>query len=111
MAWVKDSRINAVVLNVQNDASQWVFDVKNKDTIDAKNTDEFLTDMPALVKRLKDQGLYVIARVVTFQQKSMAEARPDWAVKSSTTGKQWKGGYAAQQEWLDPQTRLCNSTW
>lgn len=102
LAWVKNSRINAVVLNVQNDASQWVFDVKNKDAIDAENTDEFLTDMPALVKKLKDQGLYVIARVVTFQQKSMAEARLDWAVKSSTTGKQWKGGYAGQQEWLDP---------
>ena len=43
LAWVKDSRINAVVLNVQNDASQWVFDVKNKDAIDAENTDEFLT--------------------------------------------------------------------
>ena len=42
----------------------------------------------------------------------MAEARPDWAVKSSTTGKQWKGGYAAQQEWLDPtQPGVQQDTW
>jgi hypothetical protein len=99
--WVSKSRINAVVLNVQNDASEWVFDTHNEDAIKAKNTDKFLTDMPELVQKLKDRGLYVIARVVTFQQKTMAEARPDWAVLSSVTGKPWKGGYAAQQKWLD----------
>ncbi len=99
--FIPKSRINTVVLNVQDDASAWVFDVKNPDVIAAKNTDEFLKEMPDLVKRLKGMGLYTIARVVTFQQKTMAEARPDWAVKSSTTGKPWKGGYTAAQRWLD----------
>jgi hypothetical protein len=99
--WVSKSRINAVVLNVQNDASEWVYDTHNEAAIKAENTDKFLTDMPELVQKLKDRGLYVIARVVTFQQKTMAEARPDWAVLSSTSGKPWKGGYNAQQKWLD----------
>ncbi len=99
--WASKSRINAVVLNVQDDASAWVFDVKNKDVIAADNTDIFLKNMPEIVKGLQDKGFYVIARVVTFQQKKMAEARPDWAVKSSVTGKPWKGGYSGQQRWLD----------
>jgi hypothetical protein len=102
LEWVKDSRINAVVVNVQNDASQWVFDIKNKAALDAENIGDFTVDYPALIKKLHDQGLYAIARIVTFQQKAMAEARPDLAVKSSTSGEQWKGGYAGQQEWLDP---------
>lgn len=99
--WVKDSRINAVVVNVQNDASEWVYDTQNPDVLAAGNHDKFMKDMSELVTDLKSRGLYVIARIVTFQQKSMAEAKPEWAVKSSTTGKPWKGGYAAQQEWLD----------
>ena len=99
--WVAKSRINAVVLNVQDDASQWVFDTKNPDVLKAKDTDEMLPDMPALVQKLKSKGLYVIARVVTFQQKTMAQARPDWAVLSSTSGKPWKGGAEGQQNWLD----------
>jgi len=99
--FAQKSRINSIVLNVQNDASEWVFDVKNKDVLDADNTDEFLKEMPDVVKKLKEKGFYVIARVVTFQQKKMAEARPDWAVKSSESGKPWKGGYMAQQRWLD----------
>jgi hypothetical protein len=101
LAWIKDSRINAIVLNVQNDASEWVFDTKNPDALAAENTDIFMPDMADFVQQLKDQGLYVIARVVTFQQKTMAEARPDWAVKSDITGEPWKGGYAGQQKWLD----------
>ncbi len=99
--WVKDSRINAVVINVQNDASEWVFDTQNEDVLAAGNTDEFLTNMADVVKDLKSRGLYVIARIVTFQQKTMAENKPEWAVLSSVTGQPWKGGYAAQQKWLD----------
>lgn len=101
LSWVKDSRINAVVLNVQNDASEWVYDTQNPDVLAAGNHDKFLKNMAEIVADLKSRGLYVIARVVTFQQKSMAEAKPEWSVKSSTSGKPWKGGYAGQQEWLD----------
>lgn len=95
------SKINAVVLNVQNDNSEWVFDTKNQEAIDADNTDIFLPDMADRVKALHDKGLYVIARVVTFQQPTMAKARLDMAVKSSVTGKAWIGGELNQQAWLD----------
>lgn len=95
-----DTRINAVVLNVQNDASEWVYDTQNPEVLEAENTDKFLTEMPELVKSLQARGLYVIARVVTFQQKTMAEAKPEWAVLSENGGP-WKGGYAGHQKWLD----------
>jgi hypothetical protein len=101
LEFVSKSRINAVVVNVQNDASEWVYDTKNPDVLAAKNTDIFLPDMGALVQKLKARGLYTIARVVTFQQKTMVDARPDWSVLSDVTGKPWKGGYVGQQKWLD----------
>jgi hypothetical protein len=101
LEWAETSRINSIVLNVQNDASEWVFDVKNEDAVEADNTDIFLPNMAELVKELRGRGFYMIARVVCFQQKTMAEARPDLAVISSTSGKPWKGGYAGHQKWLD----------
>ena len=58
--------------------------------------------MPERVKALHDKGLYVIARVVTFQQPTMAKARLDLAVKSSVTGKAWLGGELNQRAWIDP---------
>lgn len=101
LAFIEKSKFNAVVLNVQDDSSAWVFDTQNPDALAAKNTDKFLKDMPQIVKSLKDKGIYTIARVVTFQQATMADARPDLAVMSSVTGKPWKGGYKGQQRWLD----------
>jgi len=95
------SRFNAVVLNVQTDASAWVFDTKNPDALEAGNVDTILPNIADVVKDLKSKGIYTIARIATFQQKTMALARPDWAVKSSVTGKPWRGGSEGQQAWLD----------
>ncbi|HVF98390.1 MAG TPA: putative glycoside hydrolase [Chloroflexia bacterium] len=102
LAFIDESMINAVVLNVQSDTADWVFDVKNPDVLAAGNTDIILPNMPELVKSLKDRGIYTIARFVTFQQAAMADAHPEWAVRSSVTGKPWVGGELNQQRWLDP---------
>lgn len=99
--FAQSSRINAVVVNVQNDNSEWVFDTQNPDVLAAKNTDLYFHNMADQVKALKDKGLYTIARIVTFQEPTMAKARLDWAVKSSVTGKAWLGGQLNQQAWLD----------
>lgn len=99
--FAQKSKFNAVVLNVQTDASEWVFDTKNEDVVEADNKDVILPNIAEVVKDLKSKGLYTIARVVTFQQKTMALARPDMAVMSSVTDKPWRGGYQAQQVWLD----------
>jgi hypothetical protein len=99
--FVEESRLNAVVINVQNDESEWVFPIKNPDALAAKNVDPILPNMAELVKGLKDRGIYTIARIVTFQQKTMADNKPEWAITSSVTGKPWKGGELNQQRWLD----------
>jgi len=43
-----------------------------------------------LIKRLHDDGVYVIARVSTFQDKALAKARPELAVQSKASGSQWQ---------------------
>lgn len=99
--FIEESRINAVVLNVQNDNSEWVYDTQNPDVLAAENYDKILPDMPDIVKMLKEKGIYTIARISTFQQPTMAKARPDLAVKSSASGGVWIGGELSQQAWLD----------
>lgn len=96
-----ESRFNAIVLNVQTDASAWVFDTQNPDVLEADNTDIILPQIADRVKDLKSKGFYTIARIATFQQKTMALGHPDWAIKSSVTGKPWRGGSEGQQMWLD----------
>jgi hypothetical protein len=59
-------------------------------------------DMPGLLKRLKDRGIYTIARVVAFKDDPLARARPEWAVRTRS------GGLWTDQEglaWTDPFRR------
>ena len=52
--------------------------------------------------RVHGAGLYLIGRVVTFQDPVVAEARPDLAVKRAD-GSVWRG--AGGLAWLDPHDR------
>jgi hypothetical protein len=62
------------------------------------------SDLAAVVKRLKAQDIYVIGRVVTFRDRTLAQARPDWAIKDRRRGDAVytdpEGG-----QWIDPFRR------
>ena len=47
-------------------------------------------DAAELLTRLKERDIYVIARMVVFQDPVLAEARPDLAVKDPSTGGIWR---------------------
>ena len=52
-----------------------------------------------MIKKLHDEGIYVIARQTVFQDPILALARPDLALMSSSTGKQWKDHKGVM--WID----------
>lgn len=56
-----------------------------------------------LIKKLHDKGIYVIGRISVFQDPILAEAQPDWAIKSSSTKKVWKDRKGLA--WMDPASR------
>ncbi|MDO8591136.1 MAG: putative glycoside hydrolase, partial [bacterium] len=47
-------------------------------------------DMKEFVKRLHEQGIYVIGRITVFQDPSMVLAHPELAVKKKSDGSVWK---------------------
>ena len=40
----------------------------------------FIQDMPALMAKLKEHGIYTIARVVAFRDPYLAERKPEWSL-------------------------------
>ncbi|MDH3271944.1 MAG: putative glycoside hydrolase [Gemmatimonadota bacterium] len=52
----------------------------------------YIADLPGLLQTLLDHGLYPIARIVCFRDPVLAEARPEWAIRTSDGG-----------VWLDPE--------
>jgi len=47
--------------------------------------------MARLVKRLREENVYPIARIVAFQDNALAKTRPDLALRN-TAGNLWLGG-------------------
>ena len=97
---IKLNNLNALVIDVKGDQGFIPFkvDIPLAEEVGAQKTILF-KDMKAVVASLKEQGLYLIARIVVFKDDPLAAARPQWAVK--TKG----GGVFRDRErlrWIDP---------
>jgi hypothetical protein len=59
-------------------------------------------DMHAMAAQLKQKGVYLIARIVAFKDDLLAEAHPDWSVKTAD-GKVFRD--REHLAWIDPFRR------
>jgi hypothetical protein len=97
---IKLNNMNALVIDVKGDRGFIPFkvDIPLAEEVGAQKTILF-KDMKAVVASLKEQGLYLIARIVVFKDDPLAKARPQWAVKGKG------GGVFHDRErlrWIDP---------
>lgn len=97
---VKLNNLNALVIDVKGDRGFIPFkvDLPLAEEIGAQKT-LLIKDIQGLVRSLKEQNLYLIARIVVFKDDPLAAGRPQWAVK--TKG----GGVFRDREklrWVDP---------
>ena len=56
-------------------------------------------DLPQLLRRLKGEGIHTVARIVTFKDPLLVEARPEWAIQ-----KPGGGGWVDREgnRWVSP---------
>jgi hypothetical protein len=97
---IKLNNMNALVIDVKGDRGFIPFkvDIPLAEEVGAQKTILF-KDIKAVVASLKEQGLYLIARIVVFKDDPLAAARPQWAVKGKG------GGVFRDRErlrWIDP---------
>jgi hypothetical protein len=95
--FTKNTELNAVVLDVKEDGKvNYKSDLKSVRDINAYTE---LYDVDKVIKKLKDNGVYVIGRVVCFRDDHLAMKRADLAVKK-TDGSIWKENNAIA--WTNP---------
>jgi len=56
-----------------------------------------------MLKKLHDQGIYVIGRITVFQDPVLAAARKDWAIQNKATGGVWRDRNGLS--WMDPSIK------
>ena len=77
-----EAGLNALVIDVKGDRGLIAYrsGIKLAQQVGAQRVIT-IPDLPALLQSLRQQGLYLIARIVTFKDDPMATARPDLAVR------------------------------
>ncbi|MEJ2010183.1 MAG: putative glycoside hydrolase [Acidobacteriota bacterium] len=97
---VHQTELNALVIDVKSDRGFVGFHsavpLAKEDGAQKVIT---IPNLKARVKKLHQQGLYLIARIVTFKDNQLASARPDLAVKTDK-GKLWRD--TEGMAWTDP---------
>lgn len=91
--------INSVVIDVKGDLGHLSFQtgVPMATEIGAQKITT-VPDVHALIERLHKQGIYAIARIVTFKDNMLCGAKPEWAVRRD--GKTFKDREGLT--WCDP---------
>lgn len=115
-AWgIGDSRLrgNALALADQTELNALVIDLKGDAGVVPHASAAYaaalgpqapvtVQDMPALLRSLRERGLYLVARIVVFKDERLVRARPEWAVRDAR-GEVWRDREGLA--WLDPFQR------
>lgn len=97
---INSTELNALVIDVKGDRGRIPYrsEVPLRAGLGRQPT-VLINDMPALIQTLKQQKVYLIARIVSFKDDPLARSKPDLAVKQAD-GAIWhdREGLA----WVDP---------
>ena len=100
---IDTTELNALVIDVKGDKGM----IPYKSSVPLASqigAQKIITvkDIKGLLKTFRDKGIYTIARIVTFKDNLLAEARPDLAIKT-TGGQIWRD--KERLAWVDPSKK------
>lgn len=98
------TEINALVIDVKDDSGHLLFKVPGAETVvSGINDNVAINDIKAFVKKLKDNDIYLIARIVSFKSPNYAKQYPERAITypngtlfTKGDGLEWGTGYDRQ---------------
>jgi LysM repeat protein len=94
------TELNALVVDVKGDFGWLTYPTQVPLAVEIGANQPSAPDLSQLLAEAKAQGVYPIARLVTFKDNLLAQARPEWAVKTLDGGELWRD--RANQGWVDP---------
>jgi hypothetical protein len=98
---MKKDGLNAVVIDIKDSFGMVAYDSQLETVKQYKLRQKFIRDLPGLVGRFHDEGIYVIGRIAAFQDTAFAEARPELAVHDARKVKAAGGALSKKTLWRD----------
>lgn len=78
---IDETEVNAVVIDVKDDNGRITFSMDNQMAEEIGAVDAYISDIHGLMEKLKNHGIYTIARIVSFRDPYLAEQKPELALK------------------------------
>lgn len=100
---IKETELNAIVIDVKDYSGYVTYNTELELPKKYNAVDFRIPKLNALVKRLHDEGIYVIGRISVFQDQQLAKARPELALMSSSTQAVWKDNKGLM--WIDAASK------
>jgi len=97
---IEETELNTLVIDVKGDKGMIPY--KSSVPLAAEVGAQRITtvrEMAPLMKSLKEKGIYTIARIVVFKDNPLAQAKPEWAIKTQS-GEIWRD--RENLAWVDP---------
>lgn len=95
---VDNTEINAVVIDVKDYTGRISFPVEDPRLKATGAAERRIPDIKEFINELHQKGVYVIARISSFQDSYLINIHPEWAVKTES-GQIWKDYKGVK--WLD----------
>lgn len=100
--FVLDSDINSMVIDFKDDSGVISLKTDNEYILDVDPRYHRGSDYAELIKRLNDNNIYTIARIVVFKDPHLSKKKPEWSIKNYD-GSLWKDRRGTT--WVDPNNR------
>ncbi len=95
-----NTELNAVVIDIKDDYGRITYDMHGVGMVDELGTvNAIIDDMPSLMKKFKEHGIYTIARIVSMRDPYIGSVKPEWCL-TNPDGTVYKdnSGYT----WINP---------
>lgn len=80
---VNDTELNSMVIDVKNDSGEITYKMDHDLAKEIGANTNYIPDMEQLVKDLKKEDIYLIARIVAFKDPLLAENKAELSLKNS----------------------------
>ncbi|MBQ8933044.1 MAG: putative glycoside hydrolase [Lachnospiraceae bacterium] len=76
-----NTELNAVVIDIKDDYGKVTYDMQNVPAlVELKSIEVSIEDMPALMAKFKEHGIYTIARIVSMRDPHLGYVKPEWCL-------------------------------
>ncbi len=96
---IKRTELNTAVIDIKNYTGRIPFDTDSKLINEIGSEQIYIKDIKELINKFHKEGIYVIARIVVFEDNYLPRERPDLALKTRNNNL-WQDNRGLT--WLDP---------